>query len=232
MKRAKVVKRNFNMSDGVMLQLSKLRLALFIEYKSLFIERFPLFVDPFAANWEAAIEYAYDMPTDFSVTAIQKGESRTLNGLMSRGRNLYQTLIVYTQLAFPDDAMMLKLMGQPQYEKARKSNVKLPLLLSSAFAQASKPEIKVALMTKGMKEAEISELETHPELIVKQHGVFKKAKKERSKQAKLRIVAMNAVWASTTLVCQCANLVFVDDATRYKMFVIYKEKKKKKEEEE
>jgi hypothetical protein len=38
--------------------------------------------------------------------------------------------------------------------------------------------------------------------------------------ANIRIKTMNAVWEKMALVCQCAKLVFQDDAAKYNLFLL------------
>jgi len=43
---------------------------------------------------------------------------------------------------------------------------------------------------------------------------------DRTIDANNRITALNTVWEKISLVCQCAKLVFQDDAVRYNMFLL------------
>jgi uncharacterized protein (UPF0210 family) len=135
----------------------------------------------------------------------------------------------YTQLAFPDDRAVLQLFGQPQYHGVRNNHLKLPVLLRSAFTQVSKPEYKTALLAKGMKEAEIALLDSLAEAIIAQGNVQQNAKKARLLATNQRIAAMNVVWKKMALVCQCAKLVFQDDAAKYNLFLLSDGKSQAKE---
>ncbi len=111
-------------------------------------------------------------------------------------------------------------MGQPQYVAARASHHKLPILLKSAYSQATIPENKQALLSIGMKESEIDALLTLAERIINQVTVQQNAKKERTLTANKRITALNLVWEKMSLVCQCAKLLFQNDALRYNLFLL------------
>jgi hypothetical protein len=191
-----------------------------VENKTIFVERFPQLADPFATEWAAATTTARSIAPDYASLASQTSETDALKALVSSGANLYQTLILYVRLAFPGDATILRLFGQQHYEAARNSQLKLPVLLRMAFDEASKPENKTALIAKGMKETEIASLETLASEIVDQNGIQEIAMKKRSKDLDERIKAMNLVWEKMSLVCQCAKLVFQNDATRYNLFLL------------
>jgi hypothetical protein len=220
MKHPDEVMRIFSKPDEEVLQQSDLKLGSFNKNKNLFVERFPQFGDPFAADWAAATATARSIPPDYVSVSNQSGETEALLVLMEQGRNLFQTLLLFAQLAFPDNPLILKLMGQPQYVTARSSQLKLPVLLKSAYSQATVPEIKETLLSKGMKESEIDALLTLAESIINQVAVQQNAKKERTLEANKRITALNLVWEKMSVVCQCAKLLFQNDAIRYNQFLL------------
>ena len=220
MNRPEEVHRNFNKPDEEVLQQSDLKLAAFVENKTVFVERFPQLADPFATEWGAATTTARSIAPDYASLANQTSETDALKTLVNSGANLYQTLLLYVRLAFPNDATVLRLFGQQHYEVARNSQLKLSVLLRMAFDEASKPEHKAALIAKGMKETEIASLETMADDIVEKNGKQEKAMKKRTKDLDERIKAMNLVWEKMSLVCQCAKLVFQNDVTRYNLFLL------------
>jgi len=214
------VLRIFSRTDEEVLQQSDLKMASFLENKNVFIERFPQFADPFAAEWATVTATARSIPPDYVNVSSQSGQTEALVKLMDRGRNLFQTLILFTQLAFPDDAAILRLMGKPQYDSARTNQLKLPVLLKTAYTQASIPQNKQALMAQGMKESEIESLLTQAESIINQDIVQQNAMKARTLEANRRITALNLVWSKMSLVCQCAKLLFQNDVSRYNLFLL------------
>lgn len=220
MKHPEEVKRLFTKTDEEVLQQSDVLFDSFVANKSQFIERFPDLNDPFAGNWSAATAAARALPPDYASVAGQANETTVLETLMEQGRTLFQTVMLYTQLAFPNDTAVLRLFGQQQYDSARTSQLKLPVLLRTTYAQVSKPEYKSPLMAKGLKETEIAQLESLAQSIVNQDVVQQNAKKARSLTASQRITTMNAVWEKMATVCQCAKLVFQNDAAKYNLFLL------------
>ncbi len=220
MKKPEEVIRNFKKSDEALLQQSGVKLASFIKNKSRFVKRFPQLADPFAAEWEAATNSAREILPDYASVLNQVNSTEALNALIAQGANLYQSLLLYVRLAFSDDATAMSLFGQPQYAAASRSAIKLPMLLRTAFIQASKPEIKAALTGKGMKLSEIDLLLSMADNIVDLDVAQENAKKQRKLDAINRITALNTVWEKITLVCFCAKLVFQKDAARYNLFLL------------
>jgi len=93
-------------------------------------------------------------------------------------------------------------------------------LLHSTYKQASKVEYKTALLAKGLKEEEIEMLNGLGTAIVEQDAAQQQAKKARSLTASVRIQTMNAVWEKMAMVCQCAKLVFQNNAAKYNLFLL------------
>lgn len=220
MKHPDVVLRSFRQSDEEMLQQAEVKQASFKENKGRFTDRFPNLADPFATDWTLTITKAREMLPDYLSLATQAGETTTLEALMEQGRNLFQTLVLYAKIAFPKNTALLKLMGQSQYESARGSQLQLPSLLRTAYSVASKPEYKPGLIASGMKEADIALLDTLAKSIVDQDVTQEKSKIDRSLDSSVRILTMNAVYEKMALVCQCAKLVFQNDAALYNLFLL------------
>ncbi len=227
MKHPDEVLRLFNKSDDEMLQQADLKLASFIKNKSAFVARFPQLADPYATDWSDAIKAARIILPDYSSVAEQTKESDELEILMNEGRNIFQMLMLYTQLAFPNHVIAFRSMGQSQYESSSRNHLKLPVLLRKACTEASKPEYKAALMDKGMTELEIDTLNILADKIVKQDLALQNAIKDRSLDANERIITLNTVWEKMGLVCKCAKLVFQKDATRYALFLLSDSENKK-----
>lgn len=220
MKHPEEVVRLFKKTDEEVLQQSDVQLISFQENKEQFVARFPQLADPFDSDWAECIANARALPPDYVAVAEQAAQTSALENLMEQGRTLFQTVILYAQIAFPNDAAVLRLFGQPQYESARTSQLKLPILLRNTYAQVSKGEYQQALLAKGLKEEEIGMLNGLAEDIVAQDVAQQKAKKDRTLAASQRIAAMNAVWEKMALVCQCAKLVFQNDAAKYNLFLL------------
>lgn len=220
MKHPEELKRLFSKTDEEVLQQSDVLFDSFMANQSQFVERFPDLGETFADGWREVTAIARTLPPDYSVVAGQANETTVLETLMEQGRNLFQTVMLYTQLAFPNDTAILRLFGQQQYDSARNNQLKLPVLLRTTYTQISKPEYKTALIAKGLKAEEIEQLESLAESIVNQNSVQQNAKKTRSLAASERIAVMNAVWEKIAMVCQCAKLVFQNDAARYNLFLL------------
>ena len=220
MKHPEELKRLFTKPDGEVLQQSDVQLDSFQENKDLFVFRFPQLADPFADEWATATTTARRFIPDFEAVNEQANKTQLLETLMEQGQNLFQTVMLYAQLAFPDNQAMMHLFGQSQYNSVRNNHLKLPLLLRSTYNQVTKDEYKPELLAQGLKEEDIEMLNSLAEDIIAQNIAQGNAKKMRSLAAGMRIGAMNAVWGKMALVCQCAKLVFQNDATRYNLFLL------------
>ena len=71
-----------------------------------------------------------------------------------------------------------------------------------------------------MTETEMASLKTFADQIIKQGIAQENAVKNRSLDLNRRVVAMNLVWEKMSLVCQCAKLLFQNDASLYAQFLL------------
>lgn len=220
MKHPEELVRLFKGTDEEVLQHSDVLLASFQDNKAAFVARFPQLADPFDSDWTECSDRARALPPDYAIVAEQANQTTALENMMEQGRTLFQTVMLYTQLAFPNDATVLRLFGQPQYNSARNKQLKLPVLLRTLQTQILKPEYQEPLLAKGLTQGEIDALESIADEIVALDVAQQKAKKDRSQAASERIAAMNAVWEKMALVCQCAKLIFQNDAARYNLFLL------------
>ena len=96
MNRPEEVHRNFNKPDEEVLQQSDLKLAAFVENKTVFVERFPQLADPFATEWGAATTTARSIAPDYASLANQTSETDALKTLSIRAptstKHFYYTL--------------------------------------------------------------------------------------------------------------------------------------------
>jgi hypothetical protein len=220
MKRPETVVRLFKKEDEEMLQQSDVLMDSFETHKEVFVFRFPQLGGTFGADWAADTAAARAILPDYAEVGEQANETSKLEELMEQGRELFQTTMFYAGLAFPDSPEILHMFGSAEYHPARSNQLKLPTLLRTIHAQVSKPEYQAPLIEKGLKQTDIDLLETLAQDIVTQNIVQQNAMKARALATNQRILAMNKVWERMALVCQCAKLVFQDDAARYNLFLL------------
>lgn len=220
MKATEEVKRIFNIPDAEVLKESMLKLDSFQEYKHLFVERFPELNDPFAAQWDKSVAEAWQQLPDYALSASKSKATNELEKSMETGRNHYQMVLLYTRLAYPKNKRMLHLLGQADYSRSRASHLKLPALLRTACQEASKPEVKQALLEKGLKEPDLGLLEILADEILNRYTAQQGAIKKRSLGTFQRISLLNSIWEQMALVCRCAKLVFEHDFAKYRLFLL------------
>jgi len=220
MKRPEEENRLFTKTDEEVLEQSDMLLEAFSENIGDFSSRFPDLNRRFAEEWQTTAATARSIAPDYAALADQSSETLKLEALMEQGRNIFQTTMLFVQLAYPNDLATYRLFGQSQYDAVRTNQLKFPVLLRTMYAQASKEPNKTALMAKGLKEEEIAAIETTAQAIITQNAIQVNAKKTRTVAAADRIRALNTVWEKMALVCQCAKLVFQNNAAKYNLFLL------------
>ncbi len=222
MANSKDEKRHYSMADAQMLQQSEVKQALFVQYEHRFISAFPKHLgSPYAEDWASANQAAAGVVPDYVSVASQKGTTRDVLANMKIGRAAYQKVIRYTAIAFDDDPTVLGLMGQPKYEKFRRNKAELPILLASAFNEASKPARLEVLIESRLKQADIDALVQSAALIGGKAILQEEAKGERSVYKDIRIHTLNIAYRKMAFVNECSKEVFKDEPTLLKLFVIY-----------
>src|SRR3990170_720446 len=103
METPKEVIKSYNKSHMLMLEQSQTMRDHFEADKADFAH-FTQFLDPFAANWQTAIDAADALPDDEAVRDEIKLLTQTVNVAMNAAENAYGTLIIYVKQAYPNDA--------------------------------------------------------------------------------------------------------------------------------
>src|SRR5665647_2042734 len=142
MQRPEIVTRNFHKPDEEVLQQSDVKLASFIENKSQFVDRFTQLADPFTTEWAAATTTARSIAPDYASLASQSSETDALKALINQGCNLFQTLILYVRLAFPDDASVLRVLVNPNMMQPVKVSLSCPNCYRMLLTRHRNPNTK------------------------------------------------------------------------------------------
>ena len=194
MEKADTVKRNFRMSDPIMLLHAEGSLLQFIKNKSDFTVKFNDLKDPFAANMQAKIDYCRTIVRDGEKVTDQVWETEGVQVEIENGRYIFQYVLGYLLNAQPKDATARKNFGQPEYKAASRSATKLPILLEKAYTFANEPILKQKLIAKGATEADILSLHDTGKAITKALQDQTSVKGGRTATKDDRIISLNNVY--------------------------------------
>lgn len=216
----KKVERDYTMEDLDMLQLAQVFHDNFIIDKTAFTAAFPILADPFAANFQTAIDTADDIPSGGEVDSEIAVITEELNAKMPEARAALQKLFTYTEITW-DSAAKTNSFGKNKYEKARQSQLKIKELLELAHRQAEITENKTPLIAAGYTQGDIDELETLMDAIDELNRDQELALSDRGTKTEVRVTAMNAVWEFMRQINKTSKVVFVDSPAKLDMYLLY-----------
>jgi hypothetical protein len=225
MEKAPKVNRRFRKNLLALLQQSKTMLHSFIENMALFTAKFSELNVAFATEWQTAIDDADDAPDDEQVVDDQQMMTYGLHKAMRDARNGYTELMVYVQLAFPDDAAVPAHFGYGLYKAARRKPLEMKQLLELAHERADSPEYKSALNAQGFSQPMIDGLNTLAQQVEAANDNQKQAITDRYMQTQNRNALLNAVWDKMTIVNLASIVVMRGDYERKQLFKLYPERK-------
>ncbi len=232
----KVKQRKFLIGDLEMLEKSQVFLNAFIERKALFVAKFPNLTDPFADEFQVAIDFADSLPSSDEINGEISEIVFNLKEKMAFGQRNLQILYSYVNIGWESVAKMNEF-GKNKYLKARENYGKMIELLELAFNTAQESENKAVLLNVGYSQIQIDELNILANEIDAMLLQLNEMKSNRFVLTEERIMAMNNVWTFMKRLNKASKVVFVDNPAMLKLFLLYptshsKAKKPKKTAEE
>ena len=214
------IERNYNMIDLEMLQLAQLFHNLLVTDKAHFVSAFPIFADPFAENFQIAIDAADAIPSGAEVDSNIAVITETLMLKMPTARSALQKLFSYSQFAF-NSVAVTDAFGKNKYLKSRQSHIMLKGLLELAHRRANDAEYKPGLIAVGYQQSDIDELLT----VAQQMGTLisdqRAAMAERWVTTGDRVSSYNSVWEFMRLINTASKVVFATSPAKLRAYLLY-----------
>lgn len=223
MEKAKNIDRNFKKNDLLMLSQAQTVNDIFDLDKVAFVARFTGLADPFAVNWQAAIDVAHTIPTNEEVLNELQLLTADVEAEMKTARNHYQTMLTYLRLAYPANVAVLALFGHEQYETSSYNQLRMIELMELAHSKANVAPYKVQLIQKGFTQTDITLLNTIKINLQNKNKAQESFKASRLLLTQNRIVGLNTVWDSWNFVHDAAQIVFMGNQAKLKQYLLYPE---------
>jgi len=232
----KVKQRKFLIGDLEMLEKSQVFLNAFIKEKAIFVAKFPNLTDPFADEFQVAIDFADSLPSSYEINTLISVAVEKLRKKMALAQKDLQILFNYVNIGWESVAKMNEF-GKNKYLKARENYGKMIELLELAYNTAQESENKAVLLNVGYSQVQIDELNTLANELDAMIMQLNEMKSNRFVLTEERITAMNNVWTYMKRLNKASKVVFVDNPAMLKLFLLYptshsKAKKLKKTTEE
>ena len=216
-----VEKKDFAMYEGDVEVLGQRLLNQLIEHIVDFTPRFPTLGSTFQLGMQAQIDLCRSIDTDDVCVGRQSEQTAIVEEFMKTGRVKYQDGELYLNMVWKKDVVKLRNYGQPKYEEARSSHVKLPILLMQAYGMVSDVINKPLLIAKGYSSLEIEKLKSTSDDIIKAAEKQEKLMEDRFSTTQTRTKNFNILWAMMSLISECAKKIYVDNPVMWNLFLLY-----------
>ena len=191
-----------------------LDLALFTAFS-------PTFDADFASDFLDLIEAADAIPTNQEDLNNQVILALAVEEQMAVARDIYQKLLVYVGLSFPNSETALLAFGNNMYEKARLLPQKLINLLQFAFRNASSTTYKAPLIAAGFLQVDITSLETIATELTTRYNAHQDYIQNTYGRTEERTVAFNLVWDEMVKINAASKIVFKDSPAKIEFYLLY-----------
>lgn len=214
------IEREYSLEDLQMLQRAQVFHNNFIVDKAAFVADFPHLDDPFAADFQTAIDDADAIPSAAEYDAEIAAVTFDLNEQLPLGRKAAQKLYTYVELVWPK-GQKNNIFARNKYEKARQSQLGMKELLEQAHRNADKTEYKTPLLAAGYTQTAIDELKTISDTIDTLNEQQEDMLSQRIDKSYERITAYNNVWDYMKKINKASKVTFADNAAKLEMYYLY-----------
>lgn len=217
----KEIKRDYTKEDLKMLEMAQVFHDIFIIDKTLFIDNFPIFADPYANEFQTAIDYADSLPLADDNTAEITVITEEIQNILPIIHSKLQELYAYTELAWDSKAKTYSF-GKREYNSVRQSAIKLTELLYLGHNLADSAENKPNLLAVGYTQSAIDALETIADDVVEKYELREEMVANSIVATEGRIKAYNAVWGFMKQINKASKVVFTNSPAKMSAYRLYK----------
>jgi hypothetical protein len=223
MAKAEQTKRDYIKPDDEMLEQAQTMHDSFVIDKASFIAMYTPLADPFAANFQTALDSAQALPTSDEDLAELAVLTEYVDTELENSRVQYQKLISYVKILFPDSLAKQGIFGVNKYVKVYKSAMKMYDLMQLAYRKANSVEYKTDLIALGFTQLEINKLNTFATALYDANKTQEDFKQTIKINTEERITAYNTVWAFMVTISNASKQVFINDYAKIQEYLLYPE---------
>lgn len=209
--------RAYSGSDSNMLSTSGALLLLFNEDIAAF-SAFDTTLDAaYATAWDAKINAAQEALPDSYIKDVQAGKTEIVLALMEQAKEKYNEVKFFAQKVFRDSPAAQNEFGIDSYDKARKSQDAMIILLGEIHYACQK--YATELIAGGYDQLKIDGILALKHSLDDANNEQDGFKKGRPTLTQERIVALNECFMATRTVIDAAMVVFYNNPARRKAYV-------------
>jgi hypothetical protein len=210
----------FNMDTLQMLQRAQVFHNAFVIDQADFVADFPDLDNPFAADFQTAIDNADAIPSGAEVDAEIAVKTEELNAKLPLAQKALQKLYMYVEITWNSKARENEF-GRNKYVKARNSQVRMKELLELAHRRAEVAANKTALLAKGYTQLAIDELKVIETEIDTLNAEQEDMMSARLVKTEDRVKAFNMVWEYMQSINKASKVTFADSPAKIEQYLLY-----------
>jgi hypothetical protein len=209
--------RPYRIDDANAMSFSGTMHLIFQEREAVFAAFDPDFAPPFAANWKAATELAYDQYSDELTVDELAGFTEEVNKAIKQGRSTMADLRFFVHKAFGTKGLAAVFNFKAHDRLTRQpANYIIYLRVQHAMAQ----QFSAQLTAKGMTPAQIAAIAAAADQLAAAELAQETFKRERLRRTVQRKDVMAAMWAYLQQVHRAAQVIYAEDEVMRNIFAL------------
>jgi hypothetical protein len=213
----KTIRRTYTGSDSYTLENGQTLHDLFVLDLAEFIAKLPELDDPFAQNWQDAIDAAINYTDDSVILGQIAPQTLSVTEAMKAGKEKYNEVIFYAAQHFGKNSPVLKEFGKGKaYDTAIRSQEKMFQFLDELSTTANK--YNTQLIAKGYTQAAIDEIATLRNALNANNRAQNLSIKGRPVISEGRTIAYNLAYSYQRKVIDAAQLVYKNNPAKLEQY--------------
>ena len=217
MNRPEETKRVYAMSDAEALSLEKTIRSCFLQDQADFAAFDARFSTPYETDFLNDITAAEEEAADNNILTQQSGLTAEVEKWIEASKKSFQSSKYFIEQAFPSNTAVHKEFGYGDYEKARKSQVKMIQFMKQFHKTAVK--YSTQLIAKGYAQAKIDEIDSIKTALDEANLKQEAFKKDRTVFTQERVGKMNTAWKRMQDVCNAAKNIYAENYAKYSRYI-------------
>jgi len=180
----------------------------------------PTFVQAWLDDWAAELDAAEGFITDETYRDQIQQETTKVKDKMSEARSVYKSVKYFVQKAFDTDKAIQSEFGLDDYDKARRSDIRLHEFMLTLHSIATKYTTELTDPAVGFTAAQITNIKTVADSLQDTNLTQETKKNNQTTTTQERIQIHNKPWRRRQLVAEAAKIVYEDDYAKYQQYLL------------
>lgn len=210
--------RNFKLAIAFMLQKAKTYRQHFVNRKATFVAFDADFADPFAADWQTAIDAAEAQDTDETRDDQLQTETAQVNAELLLAQKKYIEAKYFITKAFEATPTVMNEFGVDTYSDIRSSQMEMIPFMQNLWDKCEN-KYKTQMLAAGYTQTKIDEIQTIKNALDSENQEQEIFKDETPLATSARNTIYNTCWEFAQKVNRAAHVIYADDFDTLNLFL-------------